>query len=86
MEGGYHFFLQIRCNFSIEIRGIYIKMLRDHEEPHGHHVVILPLVVGAGSISFHLKMLRLSSFYFFLLCSSSVWYHHAVPLDLGFGY
>ena len=26
-------------------------MLRDHEEPHGHHVVILPLVVGAGSIS-----------------------------------
>jgi hypothetical protein len=26
-------------------------MLRDHEEPHGHHVVIFPLVVGAGSIS-----------------------------------
>ena len=26
-------------------------MLRDHEEPHGHHVVILPLVVCAGSIS-----------------------------------
>ena len=26
-------------------------MLSDHEEPHGHHVVILPLVVGAGSIS-----------------------------------
>ena len=27
-------------------------MLRDHEQTHGHHVVILVLVVGAGSISF----------------------------------
>ena len=26
-------------------------MLRDHEQTHGHHVVILVLVVGAGSIS-----------------------------------
>ena len=34
-------------------------MLRDHEEPHGHHVVILPLVVGAGSISKNFKKFHL---------------------------
>ena len=28
-----------------------MKLLRDHEQSHGHHMVILGLVVGAGSIS-----------------------------------
>ena len=39
-------------------------MLRDHEEPHGHHVVILPLVVGAGSISNFLFVYLLTINYF----------------------
>ena len=50
-EGGFNFFLLIWHNISIEIGGLDIKMLRDDEQSHGHHVVIRGLVVGAGSIS-----------------------------------
>ena len=51
MVEGALFFLLICHNISIEIGGIYIKMLRDHELAHGHHVKLLGLMVGAGSIS-----------------------------------
>ena len=51
MGKGASIFFLIWHNISIEIGGLDIKMLRDDEQSHGHHVVIRGLVVGAGSIS-----------------------------------
>ena len=39
-------------------------MLRVHEQTHGHHVVILVLVVGAGNISkYRMALFSFSSIY-----------------------
>ena len=74
---GLNFLLLIWHNISIEIRGIYIKMLRDHEQTHGHHMVILVLLVGAGSISGRLPLgcalscwFTLHSKWHWLVCST----------------